>query len=79
MPATEAVVLNNGEKVSMAQSWGQVFAVVQHLTRLWMTEHGRQVKGWPRPWGGGRAPVDRDLDMAGGAAGVARVGLRVSH
>jgi len=70
-------VLNNGKNVSRAQSWGQVFAVVRHLTRLSLTEGGWQVRGWP-PCERRRIPLEADLDMGGGAVGVGRVGLGVS-
>ena len=71
-------MLNNGKNVSRAQSWGQSFAVVRHLTRLSLTEGEQQERGWPPPRGGGRLPLEADLVNAGGAARGARVALGVS-
>jgi len=63
--------------MSRAQSWERVLAVVQHLTRLSLTEGVLQVRGWLPPQGGGPL-LEADLDIAGGAASGVRVALGVS-
>ena len=56
-------MLNYGNSMSRAQSWGRDLPVVRQLIRLSLTECEREVRGWPSLWEGEGRPWRQILSL----------------